>query len=86
MKNGMWEWEEGGREINDMDLHVQTKLPSCVCMHVCLHVCVVGTAALLDIWMSNDVVPDRAITTSARLLKSGLRNGRRRMVALVLRE
>lgn len=36
--------------------------------------------------MSNDVVPDWAITTSARLLKRGWRDGGRRMVALVPRE
>ena len=40
---------EGGREINDMDLHVQTEPPPCVCMNVCLRVCVGGVAALLDI-------------------------------------
>lgn len=36
--------------------------------------------------MSNDIVPDWAITTSARLLKRGCRDGGRRMVAVVLRE
>ena len=68
---------EGGGEINDMDLHVQTEPPSCVCACVfaCVCVCLGGAAALLDIWMSNDVVPDWAITTSARLLKRGWRDG-----------
>lgn len=51
---------------------------ACVCARVC--VCVAGSAALLDIWMSNDVVSDWAITTSARLLKRGWRDGERRMV------
>lgn len=36
--------------------------------------------------MSNDVFPDWAITTSARLLKRGWRDGGRRMVAVVSRE
>lgn len=49
----------------------------CVHMRGPSHVCVAGAAALLDTKMSNDAVPDRAITTSARLLKSGLRDGRK---------
>lgn len=54
-----------------------------VYVYACLHVCVGVAAALLDIWMSNDVVPDWAITTSAHLLKRGSWDGGRRMVVLV---
>lgn len=85
-KWSMGGWGEAWGEINDMDLHVQTELPPCVCIYVCLHVCIGGAAALLDIWMSNDVVPDWAITTSARLLKRGWSDGGRRLVALVPRK
>lgn len=72
MKNGVWE-DEGRAEERSMIWISMCKVslkPVCVCVSVCM--CVFGpAAALLDIWMSNDVVPDWAITTSARLLKRG---------------
>lgn len=80
MKNGAWERE--GRVGERSMIWICTCRLSLhpVCVYVYLHVCVGAAAALLDIWMSNDVVPDWAITTSARLLKRGWRDGGRRMV------
>ena len=47
MKNGVWEGEErDGGEINDMDLHVQTKPLRRVCACVCVCVYVRGFACL----------------------------------------
>lgn len=86
MKNGAWEGEGrlGERSMIWICMCRLSLHPVCAC--VCLHVCIGGAAALLDIWMSNDVVPDWAITTSARLLKRGWSDGGRRLVALVPRK
>lgn len=86
MKNGAWEGEGRLGERSMIWICMCRLSLHPVCAFVCLHVCIGGAAALLDIWMSNDVIPDWAITTSARLLKREWSDGGRRLVALVPRK
>lgn len=80
MKNGAWVGEQKSMIwISGCRVSLQP-LYACVCLCVCAGV----AAALLDIWMSNDVVPDWAITTSAHLLRKGWRDRRRRLVVLLI--